>query len=558
MIIDPDEIFLDAYNLPAFDRQQFEGELEQPIKKSAVFLLAAVFAVIALVFFGRAYYLQVINGQTLAARSANNTLRHTPLFPERGVIYDRRGQELVWNNPDRTYLSTAGLAHLVGYVGYPSAAELAAYNFDPRELIGRDGVEKTYNQRLLGQKGVLIEEVDAYGEIQSSHSLNSPQAGESLYLSIDARWQNKLFDLIKTLARDRGFTGGAGVIIDVTNGELLTLVSYPEYEPQIIARGDDQTAIKSWFADPAKPFLNRAVAGLYAPGSIIKPIIAVGALNEGVIDPAKKITSLGALTLPNPYVPDQPSIFRDWKAHGATAMREALAVSSDVYFYEVGGGFEDQPGLGIARIDQYARAFGLGAPTGINWPTEQSGVIPTPDWKAELFPADPLWRVGDTYHTAIGQYGFQVTPLQMARAIAAIANGGRLVTPTVLAASSTIIVPEPRLIEQPIKPEIFQIVREGLRLAVTNGTAGGLNVPYVKVAAKTGTAELGTAKEAVNSWVIGFFPYNRPRYAFAITMERGHRENTIGGVFIMRQFFDWLAATTPEYLQDVSQVDTTD
>ncbi|MEK7208790.1 MAG: penicillin-binding transpeptidase domain-containing protein [Patescibacteria group bacterium] len=557
MIIDPDEIFLDAYNLPAFDRQQFEGELEQPIKKSAVFILTMVFVLIVLVFFGRTYYLQIINGQTFATRSATNTLRQTQLFPERGVIYDRWGQELVWNNPERTYLSTTGFAHLLGYVGYPSADELSVYNFDPRELIGRDGAEKTYNQRLLGQKGTLIEEVDAYGKIQSSYSLRPPQIGESLYLSIDARLQNKLFELIKTLAHERGFAGGAGVILDVKNGELLTLVSYPEYAPQVIARGEDNETIKRWFTDPAKPFLNRAIAGLYAPGSTIKPLIAVGALNEGVITLDKKITSTGTLVVPNPYVPDRPSIFRDWKAHGATDLREALAVSSDVYFYEVGGGFEDQPGLGIARIDQYAKAFGLGTPTGINWPTEKAGVIPTPDWKAKFFPGDP-WRVGDTYHTAIGQYGFQVTPLQMARAIAAIANGGYLITPTILAASSTIVLPKSRLIEIPIKPEVFPIVREGLRLAVTNGTAGGLNVPYVDIAAKTGTAELGTTKEAVNSWVIGFFPYDQPRYAFAVTMERGHRENTVGGVFIMRQFFDWLADTAPEYLKSISQVDAAD
>ncbi|MBI2097694.1 MAG: hypothetical protein HYT46_02055 [Candidatus Vogelbacteria bacterium] len=548
MTIDPDEIFLDTYNLPAFDRQQFEGELERPIAKPTLVILGGFFLLLGLIFFGRIYYLQIKQGPALAARSQSNTLRHTAVFPERGVIYDRRGEELAWNDPERTYSELPGLAHVLGFVGYPSEEEISAYAYEPLELVGRDGVEKVYNQRLAGVKGTRIEEVDAYGEIHSDYFLRPPQAGENLYLSIDARVQSKLFELVASLARERGFAGGAGLILDVRNGELLALVSYPEFNPQTLSRGDDAAAISQWLDDPAKPFLNRAVAGLYTPGSIIKTVIAVGALNEGVVAPETEIVSTGSLTLPNPFAPDQPSIFKDWKAHGAVDLRQALAVSSNVYFYEVGGGFGDQPGLGIAGIDKYARAFGLGAPTGINWPSEAAGTIPTPEWKERFFPGDP-WRIGDTYHTAIGQYGFQVTPLQMARAAAAIANGGWLVTPTVLAASSTAVILKPRPLDSSIKPEVLEIVRQGMRLAVTSGTAAGLAVPDVEIAAKTGTAELGTTKEAVTSWVIGFFPYQSPRYVFAVAMERGRRENVIGGVFIMRQLFDWLAAAAPEYLQ---------
>lgn len=548
MTIDPDEIFLDAYNLPVFDRQQFEGELEKPIKKATFIILGGFFFLLGLIFLGRTYYLQISQGPALASRSEINTLRHAAIFPERGVIYDRRGEELVWNSPERTYSTTSGLAHLLGFVGYPTEEEIAAYAFEPLELVGRDGAERVYNQRLAGVKGIRIEEVDAYGEIHSDYFLQPPQTGENLYLAIDARVQNKLFELTASLARERGFAGGAGVILDVRSGELLALVSYPEFDPQVLSRGDDETAIKQWLNDPAKPFLNRAVAGLYTPGSIIKTIIAVGALNQGVVAPETEIVSTGELVLPNPFVPDQPSIFKDWKAHGAVDLRHALAVSSNVYFYEVGGGFGDQPGLGIAGIDQYARIFGLGLPTGINWPSEAAGVIPTPEWKERFFPGDP-WRIGDTYHTAIGQYGFQVTPLQMARVAAAIANQGFLVTPTVLAASSTPVTLKPRPLAGSIKPEILEIVRQGMRLAVTAGTAAGLQVPNLEIAAKTGTAELGTTKEAVTSWVIGFFPYQSPRYSFALVMERGRRENVIGGVFIMRQLFDWLATAAPEYLQ---------
>lgn len=548
MTIDPDEIFLDAHNLPAFDRQQFEGELERPIKKTTLVILVGFFFLMGLVFLSRTYYLQISQGSALASRSKINTLRHAAIFPERGVIYDRRGEELVWNSPERTYNAAPGLAHLLGFVGYPTEEEIAAYAYEPLELVGRGGAEKVYNQRLAGVKGIRIEEVDAYGEIHSDYFLQPPQTGENLYLAIDARVQNKLFELVASLARERGFAGGAGAILDVRNGELLALVSYPEFDPQVLSQGDDEKTIKQWLNDPAKPFLNRAVAGLYTPGSIIKTIIAVGALNQGVIAPETEIVSTGELALPNPFAPNQPSIFKDWKAHGAVDLRRALAVSSNVYFYEVGGGFGDQPGLGIAGIDKYARAFGLGTPTGINWPSEAAGVIPTPEWKERFFPGDP-WRIGDTYHTAIGQYGFQVTPLQMARVVAAIANQGFLVTPTILAASSTSVTLKPRPLAESIKPEVLEIVRQGMRLAVTAGTAAGLQVPNLEIAAKTGTAELGTTKEAVTSWVIGFFPYQSPRYSFAVTMERGRRENVIGGVFIMRQLFDWLAIAAPEYLQ---------
>jgi penicillin-binding protein 2 len=188
--------------------------------------------------------------------------------------------------------------------------------------------------------------------------------------------------------------------------------------------------------------------------------------------------------------------------------------------------------------------FGLGQTTGIELGKEGEGTIPTPEWKAATFDGEP-WRIGDTYHTVIGQYGFQVTPIQMARATAAIANTGHLITPTILAVDTD----HPAVSETlPIKPEHFQIVREGMRLAVTMGGAQGLNFPEVEVAAKTGTAELGSAKKYVNSWVEGFFPYQHPRYSFAITLEKCDLDNLVGSVHVMREVIDWLKVYAPEYL----------
>ena len=222
-------------------------------------------------------------------------------------------------------------------------------------------------------------------------------------------------------------------------------------------------------------------------------------------------------------------------------MRGALAVSSNVYFYSIGGGFKDQKGIGISNIEKYVRMFGFGAVTGMSISGEQEGVIPSPEWKAEVFEGDD-WRLGDTYNTSIGQYGFQVTPIQAVRAVSALANGGRLITPTLKAnekaGGSSLALSE----------DDIAVVTEGMRQAVTDGTAKGLYYTDFAVAAKTGTAELGTRKEKVNSWIVGFFPYDKPKYAFAILMEGGRSDNLIGGVSIMRKLFDFMKVNTKEYV----------
>ena len=172
-------------------------------------------------------------------------------------------------------------------------------------------------------------------------------------------------------------------------------------------------------------------------------------------------------------------------------------------------------------------------------------MISTPEWKAAHFNGEP-WRVGDTYHTVIGQYGVLVTPLQILRGITAIANGGRMITPNILKSPDGLAA---NSIVLPIDPEHLRVVREGMRLSVREGTAKGLNTPVVEIAAKTGTAELGETRERVNSWVTGFWPYQTPHYAFVVVMEKGSRHNTIGATFVMRQMIDWMQVYTPEYLK---------
>lgn len=555
--IDPDEILMDSSNVSHFDRDQFEGRLERPISKPVLYSALFFFALLAIVYLVQAGNLQIIHGGEYASRSQANMLRPVPIFAARGVIYDRNGMMLAWNAPgsyataatdtdpedfvaEREYATTTGLAHVLGYVQYPSKDNNGFYYQE--DFTGVDGVEKYYNGLLQGTNGSRLVEVDAGNHIISQNVVRPPESGDSINLSIDSRVQSALYDNIKDIATRVGFSGGAGIIMDVNTGEVLAMTSYPEFSPQVMSDKTDKAAVKAELNDPGLPFLDRAVDGLYTPGSIVKPYEAMGVLNENIIDPMTIIHDTGSISITNPYDPTQVSVFRDWKALGDLDLRHAVAFSSDVYFYTVGGGYKDQPGLGISRIDQYESMFGFGSSTPSSFFTGPSGLVPSPAWKEQTGGGD--WYLGDTYHSAIGQYSWQVTPVQVVRAVAAMANEGTLLTPTIIKGDGPLVE---RTINLP-KAD-FDIVHQGMRLGVQIGVATALNVPYVDIAAKSGTAELGASKANVNSWITGFWPYEKPRYAFAVTMEHGSVTNLVGAAAAMRQQLDWMDVNTPEYLK---------
>jgi len=542
----PDEIFLDARNMPTFDTQQFEGRIEKPISERSLFALAAVFFLMFFIIGGKLYSLQINQGQGFLKRSLVNTIRLFPVFPERSSIKDRNGKLLAWNNGlERKYIESPGFSHILGYLGHSDATSTDVFTISATSSVGIDGAEKIFNKQLAGTPGLKISEIDALGRMSSENVRQEPVAGRPIALAVDSVIQSKLHEIIAKVAVDRGFTGGAGVIMDVNTGELIALTSYPEFSSQIFSDGKDRTLINKTLSDKRTPFLDRAVSGLYAPGSIIKPFMALGALNEGVISPQKEILSTGQLVIPNPYDKEKPTVFKDWKAHGWISMKQGIAESSDEYFYQIGGGYKDQKGLGIANIEKYARLFGFGEKTWIEFEDEGLGNIPSPEWKAKTFKGE-AWRIGDTYHTVIGQYGFLVTPIQAARAIAAIATNGKLLRPTLVKTDENKAKVE-KIIKLP--QEDYDVVKEGMRMSAESGTGKALNLDYLKLAVKTGTAELGVSKAKVNSWVVGFFPYEHPKYAFAIVMEAGPVHNTIGGVYVMRQLFDWMFWDAPEYVK---------
>jgi penicillin-binding protein 2 len=552
--IDPEDVFLDSENLSALDTNQLEGQLERPLG-AHVFYGALLFTLLVTCGFSyRLFSMQVLEAEIYQEKSDNNHLKQVPLFALRGTISDRNGEILAWNSatygtstessvpmndiPKRLYTKEGGFSHLLGYVSYPKRDQSGVFWQD--EYIGKDGVEKFYQTELAGVRGERIIEVTARKQVEAQNVVVYPTNGENLVLTVDKNVQAKLYESMQNLAKEVGFTGGAGIIMDIHNGEVLAITSYPEYDNTLITNAtgkEENNEVAKELLDKKQKFLDRAVSGLFVPGSTVKPFFAYAALAENIISPEKNIFSAGQLVIKNKYGgPD--TIFKDWKAHGYVDMRAAIAQSSDEYFYQIGGGYKDQEGLGILRLKKYAELFGFATTTGIDLPDEEHGVIPSPEWKKKLFDED--WLLGNTYHSSIGQYGFQVTPLELVRAVSIIANGGYLVRPHVL---KRLEVPTTSI---DLNQKYVKVIREGMRLAVTDdgGTAKGLRITGVEIAGKSGTAELGVSKALVNSWISGYFPANNPKYAFVVVMEKGKRTNLKGAVFAARNTIEWMRDNT--------------
>lgn len=567
--VDVEEVLLDASNMLSLNQGRLEGKRERPLKRASVRTVGLFFSLISFVFFYHIFTLQVVKGAEYRKISENNTVSKAVIVAERGVVYDRNGEMLAWNETDpegvydfpiRAYTDRLGLGQVLGYVSYPKKDTKGV--FYRTEYLGRTGVELAFDENLKGQNGNKVIEVDALGHQISKYEINLPKNGEDLHLSIDAGLSEAMYNIIAAATKESGARSGAAAIMDVNTGEIIAMTSYPSYDPEVMADGDDTALIKQYNEDGRLPFLNKVLGGVYTPGSIVKPFVAYAGLKEGVISSGTHIYSNGKLTIPNPYTPSQPSYFADWRMQGDMTVREALAYSSNVFFYIVGGGLpqiavpqagldHSMSGVGITKLDSYFDLFNFGHKTNIKMSNEQEGTVPSPAWKKENFSDD--WRLGDTYFTSIGQYGWQVTPLQMLVAYTGLANGGRFFTPHVLTSE------KPEYVDKPLDPNILRIVHEGMRMTTTNprGTALSLKKPYVDMAAKSGTAELDFAKARLNTWAAGFWPYQQPRYAFIMMMENAPYTNRLGGTKVMGNVMDWIHLNRPEYLKATSTPDTT-
>ena len=455
--------------------------------------------------------------------------------------------------PIREYITGALMSHILGYMG-PIPREwaevYAQQGYDPDDRVGLAGIEYTFEDALRGEKGEQFVEVDVLGRVL--RTIGDPIEsipGSNLYLTIDSQLQRSVEDILRAALAKIGASSGVAIVGDPNTGEIMAMVSLPSYDDNLFAGG---IAAQDWemlTSAPFNPLLGRAIAGLYPPGSTFKLIPAAAALEEGVVSPNTLINDPGVILVKNQYFPDDPDLaqpFFCWlqSGHGKLNVVGAIAQSCDVFFYEVAGGFEDFRGLGVDRLAQYAESFGLGAPTGIDLPGEADGLVPTPKWKRLRFGAEGgVWTTGNTYNMGIGQGDVLVTPLQMFSMVSTVANGGTLYRPQIVerivdAQGQALDSAEPEVIRQvPVNPAYLAIVRQGMRQAVTVGTAqpAWTHLPEeVRVAGKTGTAEFCQSNEAgtdclrdedgnlpTHAWFVAFAPFEAPEIAVVVFVD-GH------------------------------------
>ncbi len=439
--------------------------------------------------------------------------------------------------PVRRYPMGSLVAHILGYVGPVDESEypdLRSKGYQLNDRVGKSGVEMTYESVLRGTVGKKQVEIDASGrEIQT---LNETPArpGLSLALTIDLDLQQKVTEILQQ-AMAGGSRNAAAVVLDVHTGEVLAMVSLPAFDNNVFSGSMTDEQLQALLDDPGRPLLNHATSEMYPPGSIFKQVTGVAALQEGVATPNTTITSHGYITVPNQYDPSIRYVFRDWAALGTLNFYGGVAMSSDVYFYYLAGGYYENGqevfhGLGVENLARYARAFGLGSPTGIDLPGESPGLVPDPAWKDKTL-HEP-WVTGDTYNMGIGQGYLATTPLQMALVTAAIANGGDVLAPRVVKdvvdAEGNVMVPFQRTVKRhlPVDPSNLSVFREGMRQAVSWGTAEKASVSGIQVAGKTGTAEFGEPlannQHETHAWFSGFAPFQDPQVAVVVFLEKGN------------------------------------
>ena len=615
--IEPQEIFLDSI---AQSREKdfgiSEKKIEVPISRLILQGVGIFFLVLVLIFFGKTFQIQILEGKELSRRAEENKFIISSIRAERGVIYDKNLKQLVFNipafdlvclknelpsekekelkiikevaqitNQDLEYLinkieSSAGgavipifknldhqtlilletkisklpgfqienntirnyrdgenFAHLLGYTGKITAEELKnSESYSITDLIGRDGLEKSYEAVLKKNPGKLKMERDALGNIISKEILSLPESGKSLVLWLDSDLQKKIKEELEKILQITGSRKAAAIALDPQTGGVLSLISLPSFDNNLFNKGADPELLKKLLEDPQelRPFFNRAISGRYPTGSTIKPLTASAALEEKIISPEKKINCQGGISVQDYWNPDKVWEYEDWRTHGWTDMRKAIAESCNVYFYTVGGGYQEQEGLGPTRIKKYLELFGWGNKTEIDIPGEAKGFIPDKEWKKKAWQED--WWDGDTYLLSIGQGYLLVTPLEVAASFVSIANGGKLLRPQAVQkivetsgeTTQTVKEFEPEVIRQNfINPENLQVVREGMRQAVS-----GENSPYasafllnslpVKAAAKTGTAETGRkegGEKIYHNWITVFAPYENPEIVLTIIIQ---------------------------------------
>ncbi|OGE84336.1 MAG: hypothetical protein A2846_03835 [Candidatus Doudnabacteria bacterium RIFCSPHIGHO2_01_FULL_49_9] len=376
--------------------------------------------------------------------------------------------------------------------------------------------------------------------------------GNDLVLNIDAALQDELYNNLTTRLLELGRRRASALAMDPRSGRILAYLSLPGYDNNKFAEGISSNDFQKLMSDRDQPLFNRAIAGIYPPGSTVKPMVAIAALEERVILPDTLIRDEGAIVIKNIYG-GQDSVFIGYgrRALGILNVRKAIAVSSDIFFYIVGGGFGPAKidGLGIERLAKYFRMFKINEKLGIDLGGEQAGLVPDPEWKQEYFAGDEFsakWYLGDTYHVAIGQGDLLASPLHVLSWTATIANGGKIFRPFIVdrVEHDGMIIKqnEPKVIgEIAASRENIQIAQGGMREAVLSGTATSLQRLPITSAAKTGTAQFDSRdRNRSHAWFTAYAPFENPEIAITVMIEDGG-EGGISSMPVVRDTLDWWA-----------------
>ncbi|MCL5410398.1 MAG: penicillin-binding protein 2 [Patescibacteria group bacterium] len=435
---------------------------------------------------------------------------------------------VVAKKASREYTVLPGLGHVLGYTGKISPLEIQSYpDYFLSDRVGKTGIESEYEKYLRGKHGVEQIEVNSKGSIvrvlvQDGNREPVPGYDTSLYL--DRGLQQKTSEALskgieeaKKATGDDKIDSGVAIVMDVNSGGILSMVSLPDYDNNLFSTQISSADYQKLMNDESYPMFDRATKGTYPPGSIVKIVMAAAGLTEG------NITTNTTFDTP-PEIKIGDYTFPDWKDHGATDIKRAIAESNNIFFYSVGGGFDKIKGIGINNIKKYWKLFGLGEKTGIDLPSEAEGLLPDPEWKKKVKNED--WYIGDTYHVSIGQGDLLVTPIQMMRATATIANGGKLLQPQLvhkITDQKGNVIKEfgPRVERQNfISSDIIKTVQQGMRLTITDGSARNLNDLPVSVAGKTGTAQF-LDNQKTHAWFECYAPYENPQIAVVVLIDGG-------------------------------------
>ncbi len=431
----------------------------------------------------------------------------------------------------RKYPFREALAHVLGYTSSVTANEISAdESLIATDTTGKEGIEQKYDTALRGQHGLTYTEVTASGKEKTDLGEKPAIAGQDITLTIDSALQEFIYGLFSerdAKAKESGKdpVQGSAIVLSPTTGAVVAMVSYPSFDPNTFSQPSLRIHAENIFENPLHPLFNRAVDGTYPSGSTIKPFLAAGALQEGIITPQTTVRSTGAITV-------GPWRFADWKAggHGITNVTKALAESVNTFFYMVAGGLDSQPGLGVEKATRYLREFGWDAKTGIDLPSEAPGFLPSPEWKLKA--TGQPWYIGDTYHLGIGQGDVLATPLQIAVGTAAVANIDAWYEPHLIEGSAK---------KHPlsISETNMKVVQGGMREAVLTGSARSLNTLPIPIAGKTGTAQIG-GTDKTHAWFTSFGPYAKPDTVVTILLEKGGAGDT-EAVPMAKEIWQWLS-----------------